>query len=75
MSFGWWYTATPQECSGCGRTDEMVQATTRRCLGCDGVDMVWLRSLRRPPGLSPSVEAVAVKADGQSATLLRPSAA
>jgi len=55
MSFGWWYTATPQECSGCGRTDEMVQAPTRRCMGCDGVDLGWLRSLRGPPGLSPLV--------------------
>ena len=42
----WFYTATPQECSGCGGTDEMVKATTRRCLECDGVDMAWLRSLR-----------------------------
>ena len=71
----WFYTATPQECSGCGRTDEMVQAVSRRCLGCDGVDMVWLRSLREPPGLSPSVEAVAVGADGLSVPLIQPSAA
>jgi hypothetical protein len=69
----WFYTATPQERSGCGRTDEMVRATTRRCMGCDGMDMDWLRSLREPPGLPPSVEAVAVEADEQWATLLRPS--
>jgi hypothetical protein len=34
---GWWYTATPQECSGCGGMDRMVNALTKRCLPCDGV--------------------------------------
>jgi len=56
MSFGWWYTATPQECRGCGRTDETVHATTRRCMPCDGVD---LSAWPRPVALSPSVVALA----------------
>lgn len=55
----WFYTATPQECSGCGGTDEMVNATTRRCLECDGADMVGLPRLqpqkRWPVALSPYV--------------------
>lgn len=65
----WFYTATPQECSGCGGTDEMVKATTRRCLECDGVDMAWLRSprpqQRLPVAHPPYVLAAGMTAAGE----------
>jgi hypothetical protein len=35
----WWFTATTQRCSGCRRTDAVVNAATRRCLPCDGVEL------------------------------------
>jgi hypothetical protein len=54
----WFYTATPQRCSGCGRADQMVRATTRRCPRCDGVDLSTVR--RRPTAASPRNVAVAV---------------
>ena len=66
----WFYTATPQECSGCGGTDEMVRVSTRRCMECDGVDMVCIRSLRPqqllPTALSPNVLAVGITAEGEA---------
>ena len=34
---GWWFTATPQKCSGCGGTNRMVSAREKRCLPCYGV--------------------------------------
>lgn len=33
---GWWYTATPQPCSGCGGAESMVSALRRRCPACEG---------------------------------------
>jgi hypothetical protein len=54
---GWWYTATPEKCSGCAGTDRMVNALTKRCLPCDGVTFPvgsWL-----DPAPSPVVETIA----------------
>jgi hypothetical protein len=67
--FGWFYTATPQECSGCGRTDQAVRATTRRCLPCDGVDLKRLQELRRPSTLHPLMLAMSVGVELVSAAV------